>query len=162
MSTTINQGIQLCEGILTVMGRSARIKVHGEDVKLSELRNDLLALAKSHGEMTAARAAYFDAAAAHRGLASKVGFEELRSALVVQLRATFSPDQLLLCGLAPSKKRRAPTVEERALAAARSRVTRAAKGIQGSKRRRSQDVQEGLAAAYGPTVSSVSVTQLSI
>jgi hypothetical protein len=161
MGTAINQGIQLCEGILAIMGKSAKMKIRGREVKIGALRADLLALAASQRETLAARAAYLDTATAHRAFAAKVGFDAILGPLVTQLRATLSPEQLQLCGLTLPKKRRGLTAEEQALANAKSRATRAARGVQGSKQRRNRSVQEGLAAAYGTNPTELSVTTLS-
>jgi hypothetical protein len=153
MGTKIENGLKLCEALLHIMGKSAKARVLGKEVRIDDFKDTLSELAASHAKMLAARAAYIEAAAAHRALEEGTGFARVLNALTSQLRTMLTADQLVACGIV-AKKRRALTPEERVLASEKSRATRAANGVVGEKQRRMRETRAGLAAAFAGVPAS--------
>jgi hypothetical protein len=153
MGTKIENGLKMCEALLRIMGKSAKTKVLGKEVKIGDFKDTLDELNASHEKVIAAHAAYIQIAAAHRALAVETGFERILVALTAQLRTMLTPEELAACGIVPNK-RRALNADERALANVKTRTTRAANGVVGKKQRRVRETQEGLAAAYGSEPAS--------
>jgi hypothetical protein len=153
MGTKIENGVKLCEALLQLMGKSAKTKVLGREVKVGDFKDTLGELEASHAKMTAAKAAYIQAAASHRELEVSTGFAEILSALRAQLRTMLTPEELVACGIVPNK-RRAKSAEERAAANAKMRATRAANGVVGEKQRRTRAAREVLGSAYGSEPAS--------
>jgi hypothetical protein len=150
----ISQATKLCDGLLAIMGKSAKVEILGKEVKISVLKDTLAVIETAHAEMIAARAAYISAAAKHRALVDDASVATIVPLLAAQLRTRLTAAQLETCGIAPTKKRRALTDEERTLANAKRRLTRAAKGLLSPKQRRARDAREGLAAVYGTEPAS--------
>jgi hypothetical protein len=108
-----------------------RIKVKGREVSVAECLNALERRALATLAVEEARGRFHEAVRAQREVVASS--ESAVSAMRQHLAVTLDDTALAVYGIAPKKKRAAPSVEERAAAIAKSRATRAANRWWGPK-----------------------------
>jgi hypothetical protein len=147
----VNQEAMLRAGLAHVMGKSAKVKVRGKEVKTSDILDALDTLAVNAAATEKAKAAY------HRAVAAERGYRATKTAMLsevrAQLRATLSDEELASCGLARAAKRNLSS-EERIAATLRLRATRVSNGTCGDKQRREAKAKAVIAAAYAQPATS--------
>jgi hypothetical protein len=134
---------KLREGLAAHNKKSERFKVKGEEVNVGEALTMLERRAAALRAVDDARAAFHAAVRAQRQI---VDASESALAAVRQHLSTLLDDRALAAyGMAPKKGRGTLTIEERAVAAAKMRATRAQRGMMGPKQRRQAEAVTELA-----------------
>jgi hypothetical protein len=146
-SINLSREAKLRTELATVLGKTAKVHVQGEEVRVADVL-DVLDVQLANARATAeANAVYRRVAVAEREYRAQK--REMLSGVYAALVATLSSEQLAQLGLVPKKKARALTAAERTLATAKLRVTRKSNGTRGKKQRHEAEVSAGLAAVYG-------------
>jgi hypothetical protein len=147
-SVEIGQNTKLRTGLPLVFARSATFQIEGEEVKLSAFLDLLDTLSANAQSVDDANVAYHRAVAVETEARTKA--RQKLSALRSQLQSRLSPEQLVTCGLAPKKKARELTADERAVKTAKLRATREANGTAGVRQARAEKAKAALRATFAP------------
>jgi hypothetical protein len=142
----VSKEAQLRQGLASVMGKSAKLQVQGEEVKVSDVLDSLDQRGANAQATDDARVNY------HRAVAVETEYRAQTHPMISAVRAhlvtLLSPEQLAQCGLAPRKTRRVLSGEERTAKMVKARSTRQAKGTRGKRQVRQEKAKATVTAAY--------------
>jgi hypothetical protein len=144
-STEVGREAMLRSGLAHVVGKSAKVKVQGKEVRMSEILDALDTQAANAAATEKAKLAYREAVAVEQEY--RAAKRALLTALRAQLRATLSGEELAACGLARASRREL-SAEERVAATLSLRDTRRRNGTLGEKQRREAKAKAVIVAAY--------------
>jgi hypothetical protein len=142
----VGKDAKLRKGLATVMGKSAKMQVQGEEVKVSDVL-DSLDQRGAHAQATEdARVAFRSALGTEKEYRAKT--HPMISAVCAHLATTLSPEQLTECGLTPRRSARVLTFDERTAKGLKVRATRTAKGTRGKRQARQEKAKATITAVY--------------
>jgi hypothetical protein len=147
----VRRNAELRQGLPRVFGKSATIQIQGEEVKVTDILTELDTLDSNAKAVDEANGNYHKAVATEGEARARA--RPRLMALRVQLQARLSPEELATCGLAPKKKARALTADERTVKTAKLRATREASGTHGARQVRAVKAKAALTAAFAPKES---------